>query len=137
MALFCAAIRRESISLGRFFLFIATFKFSRVACLLPKISIRLYFSPFFQVNFVLLILLSVLSLIAVICLSSRFSMSTSSRYIDASMLSSKLAHPFLPSFLDTNSGQCHFWDVRPYASLLFYTFESFSHHVHMIIFHWR
>ena len=102
MALFCAAIRRDSVSLLKFpFL-------NQVHVLLCEMFIsrlkRCFSSHFcFLVIVILLsIMLSVSFLMAVIS-PSCFSMYSSSRCIDASTLSSMQASPLPPSFLDTYS----------------------------------
>ena len=104
MVLFCAAIRIDSVSLLRFpFLVKPIFSCLRCHFFSLKMSIELFFFPFFLVICVLLVfVLLVLFLVAVISLLSCFSMLSSSRYIEASTLYWMLASPF-PPFLDTYS----------------------------------
>ena len=107
MALFCAAIRRDSVSLLKFpflshvqvlscqMLFISRLK-------RPWSCFSSYFC--FLVFVILLsVMLSVLFLVAVISPPSCFFMQSSSRCMDASTLSSMLASPLPPSFRDTYS----------------------------------
>ena len=107
MALFCAGIRRDSVFLSTFPFFSHVHDFTSEMLLISRIKrlnscVLFHFS--FLVIFVLLVLvLSVLFLVAVISLSPRFSMSSSSRCIDASTLSSMLVSPLSPFFLDTYS----------------------------------
>ena len=107
MALFCAAIKRDSVSLlwFPFLSYVQVFwcEFSLVChlkCLYSHFS-----SDFcFLVIFVLLMLvLPVLFLAAIINLPMRFSMESLSHCIDASTLSSMLASPLPPSVLGTCS----------------------------------
>ena len=107
MALFCAAIRRDSVFLLKFpflshvlissceMLFISHLKH-------PWICFPSHFC-FQVVVIVLSIVLSVLFLMAVINPRSCFSMSSSSRCMDVSTLSSMLASPLPPSFLGAYS----------------------------------
>ena len=106
MVLFCAAIRRDSVSLLKFpFL-------SHVQVLSCEMSISRLKRPWgcfpshfcFLVFVILLsIVLSVLFLMAVISPLSCFSMLSSSRCMDVSTLFSVLANPLSPSFLGTYS----------------------------------
>ena len=107
MALFCAAIRRDSVSLLKF-PFLSHVQV--LSCEMLFIS-RLKrpwscFSSYFFFLFVVILLsivLSVLFLMAVIRPLSCFSLLSSSRCMDVSTLSSVLASPLHPSFLDTYS----------------------------------
>ena len=106
MSLFCAAIRKYSVSLLRFPFLSQIQVFScemSLVCRL-KCPYSCFYSHFcFLVIFVLLILvLSVLFLVAIISLPPRFSMKSSNGCINTSTLFSMLANP-LPSFLDTYS----------------------------------
>ena len=105
MALSCAAVRRDSVSLIKFpflsqvpvfwceMLFIGRLKrpescFPSHLCFLVVVTLSS-------------IVLSVSFLMVVISLHSYFSMLSSSRCMDASTVSSMLASPLPPSFLDT------------------------------------
>ena len=74
-------------------------------------------------------MLSVLFLVAVISLFPRFSMLSSSRCIEASTLSSMLASPVPPSFLDTHS-------LSIIIVIFILLLESFSHQRKRMVFHW-
>ena len=107
IALFCAAIGRDSVSLLRF-LFLSHVHVS--SCLMLLISrlkrTQICFSSnicFLVIVFLLVLVLSVLFLVAVINFFLRFSMYSLSHYIDASTLSSILVSPLPPSLLDTYS----------------------------------
>ena len=115
MALFCAAIRRDSVSLISF-LFVRHVQvfscemsfFSRLKC--PYCCFSFHFC--FLVIFVLLMLvLSVLFLVAVISLPPPFFIWSSRRCINALTSSWILASPLPPSFLCTVCLH-HLWDVR-------------------------
>ena len=105
MALFCAAIRRNSVSLLHFHflshvhIFPSEMSFvSRLKC--PWSCSSSYFG--FLVFVVPLVFESlVLFLVTVISLSPRFCMLSSSRCIDVFTLSLMLVRPLPPSFLDT------------------------------------
>ena len=107
MALFCAVIRRYSVSVLKFsflnqvkvlsckMLFI-----SRLKCLYSCFSSHFCF---LVIDILFSIVLSILFLMAVISPCSWFPMLCSSRCIDTSTLSSMLASPLPPSFLDIYS----------------------------------
>ena len=119
MALFCAVIRRDSVSFLRFpfrsHFQVFSCEISVVFCLK-----RLYFCFFsyfcFLVIFVLLLLVvSVLFLVDVISFLPCFLMLSSCRYISASTLSWMLASSLHPSFLDTYNLSTSSLE-RPYVS---------------------
>ena len=102
MELFCSVIRRDSVFLLRFPFLRHVRVFSHEILLVCRLNYTN--SYFFLVIFLLLMLkMSVLFLVAVISLPPRFFILCSSRYIDASTLSSTLASPLSPCFLDTYS----------------------------------
>ena len=105
MALFCAAIRRNSVSLINFPFLSHVPVFSCEMLLIshlkgPWSCFSSHFC-FLVIVILLYIVLSVLFLMAVICPLLCFSMSSSSRCMDVSTLSSMLASPLPPSFLGT------------------------------------
>ena len=105
MALLCAAMKRDSVSLSRFPLLSHIHVFSWDMLLVSRLKRPyLFFLAFFfsRYCFLLVFVLSVLFLVAVIsppCFSTKFS----SRFIDASTLFSILVSHLPPSFLDTYS----------------------------------
>ena len=105
IALFCAAIRKNSVSLLRFPFLSHVHVFSWEMLLISRLKrVQSCFSSYlcFLVIVVLLVLmLSVLFLVAVISPSPRFSLYPSSRYIDVPTLFSMLANALPPFFLDT------------------------------------
>ena len=105
MALFCAAIRRDSVSILKFpFLsHVQVLSYEMLFISHLKRPWSCFPSHFCFLVFVILlsIVLSVLFLMAVISPLSCFSMWSSSRCMDVSTLSSMLASPLPPSFLGT------------------------------------
>ena len=104
MALFCTAVRRDSVSLWKFpFLrHVQVLSWEMLFISRLKRPWSCFPSHFCFLVFVILlsIVLSVLFLMAVISPRSCFSMLSSSRCIDVSTLSSMLASPLPPSFLN-------------------------------------
>ena len=104
LALFRAAIRRDSVSLFRLpAIFLATFTFPSDISLVSRLKfphIPFLFSSYF---FLLILVWSVLFLVAVINLPLRLSTKYSSRCIKALTLSSMLVSPLPTSFLNTYS----------------------------------
>ena len=118
--LFCAAIRKDSVSLLRLrFL-------SRVqacSCEISLVCPLKYLYSFSSSHFcfpaifiLLLLVLSVMFLVRVVSLTLRLFMQSSSHCIDASTLSWMLASPLLPFFLTNTVCLRHLWDVMLYAS---------------------
>ena len=105
MALSCAAIRRDSISLLRLPFLNQVHVFSCdmmfISCLKRLWICFPFHFCFLYIVILLSIVLSVSFLMAVISPHSSFSIKPSSRCIDASTLSSMLASPVPPSFLGT------------------------------------
>ena len=95
MALFCATIQRDSLSLLRF-------PFLLVSCLLLEISLQLFFFPFLLPSIVVLLIFMLLELflVAVINLSWFFFMLSLNHLITASMLSSMPVSFPPPPFLN-------------------------------------
>ena len=124
MALFCAALRRESVSLLRFPFISYVQDFSceiSLVCHLecPYSSFSSHFC--FLVIFVLfMFVLSVLFLFTVISHPLHFLMESSSHLIDVSTLSFILASPLPPSFLGIYSLSTSF---LPYASSWVFLFS--------------
>ena len=118
MVLFCAAIRRDSVSLLRFPFHSSVQVF---LCEISLVCLLKYsygcFSAYFCFLVVLFALIQPLMLLAtVISFRLLYLMLSSSSYIDASILSSMLVSPPPPpSFLDTYS-LCHLSNVKPCAS---------------------
>ena len=107
MVLFCAAIRRDSVSLLKFSFLSHVQVFSSGMLLFSRLN-RPWscFSSYFYFLVIVILLVFVLSvsfLVAVISPPPCFSMWSSSHCIDASTLSSMLVSPPPPSFLDTYS----------------------------------
>ena len=105
MALFCSAIRKDSVSLLKFSFCSHIRVFSceiSPFCHLkyPYNCFSLHFCFLVYVFILFVLILSVLLLSTVIHLSLFFLMLSLSPCIDASMLSSMLASPLSPSFLD-------------------------------------
>ena len=126
MASFCAAIRRDSVSLLKF-LFCSQIQVYWCEMLFISHLKRPYscFSShfcFLVVVFLLFIMLSVSFLMAVNSPPSCFPMKSSNRCIDAPMLSSMLANPLPPLFLKYIVCQRGPWHVVPYAWSLFFLF---------------
>ena len=131
LALFCAAIWRDSVFLLKFLFLNQVF-----SCLLlisrlkrPWICLFVFFSYFsFLVILILwVIVLSVSFLRAVISPTSFFSIVSLSPSIDASTLSSMLTSHLPPPFLIHIVCQRRLWDVMPYAlSLVFLFFGLFA-----------
>ena len=102
MALFCTAIRRDSVSLSRFpFCSHVSCEISPIHSLkYPYTCVTSHFC--FLIFFVVLFIL-ILSVASVISLSLLFLMKSCRPHIDTSMLSLMLVRPLPPSFLDTHS----------------------------------
>ena len=127
MALSCAAIRRDSVSLLRFpflsqvqvfwceMLFIRRLK-QPESCFPPHFC-------YLVVVILSFIVLSVSTLMVVISPRSCFSMLPSSRCMDASTVSSMLACPLPPSFLDTYSLSTSSIIIIIYYILLTYLYD--------------
>ena len=105
--MFCAAIRRDSVSLLKFpflsHVHVLSCEMLFVGRLKRPCSCFSFHFCFLVFVILLSIVLSVLFLIAVINPPSCISLSSSSRCKDVSTLSSILASPLLPSFLGTYS----------------------------------
>ena len=130
MASFCAAIRKDTVSLLRFTFVSHVYVFSCEMLLINRLNLPLScFSPHFcfLVLAVLLVYeLSVLFLVAVISPSPCFAMQSSSRSIVESTLYSMLVCPF-PSSLIHIVCQRHFWDSVLYErSLVFLFFDPIT-----------
>ena len=127
MALFCAAIRRDLVSLLGFDFLSHVQVFSCEMSLVSRLKRQksCFSSHFcFLVIVVPLILMLVLFLVTVINPSLCFSMLSSSRYIDASRLFSMLVSSLpLPS-LTHIVYQRHLWDASPYVSSLVFLFSG-------------
>ena len=128
--LFCALLSEAIQFFSQGFLFLAMSMFSpeRFRLLSLEMSIQLFFFPFFVLWLFLFwwcFALSVLFLVVVISLRPRFFMLSSSRCIDASMLSWMLTSPLHPSFFLTHTVSLHHISkVRPYASSWVFLFSS-------------
>ena len=124
IALFWAAIRRDSVSLLRFPFLSHVQVFS---CKMLLISPSSYFSSHFGfliIVVLLVLVLSVMFLVAIISLSSHFCMKSSSCCIDMSSLSSMLACPLPPSFLNTYCLSTSYLGYNAFCMVISF---SFSH----------
>ena len=132
MALFWAAIRRDSASLLKFSFFSPLHVLSREMLFISRLKRpRSCFSSHFCFLVIVILLstvLSVLFLMAVINPPFCFSMLSSSRRIDVSTLSSMQASPLYPSFLDTYShSTSSLWCNALSMVILLLFLERFSH----------
>ena len=128
MPLFCAFIRRGSVSLLIFPFLSHIHVFSCEISLVSRLKrpgscFSCHFC-FLFISDLLVLVLSELFLVFVISLLPRFSMLSSSCYIDASTLTSMLVSPLPPSFLDAYICQGHLWGVRPYVWSLVFLFSG-------------
>ena len=107
IALFYAAMRRDPVSLSKFPFLSHICVFSREMLLISRLKCPLscFYSKFcFLVIVILLVfVLSILFLVSVFSLFPRFSLSSSSRCIDALTLSLTMVSPLPSSFLDAYS----------------------------------
>ena len=107
MALFCAAIRRDSVSLLMFsflsHIHVFSSKMKLVSHLTCSYSCIYFYFWFLIVSGLLILVLPVLFLMPVVSLPLRFSILSSSRWIEAPTLSWMPESCLPPSFLDTYS----------------------------------
>ena len=128
MALFCAAVRRDSVSLLKFpFLSHVHVLVWDVAGYSLKTPIKLFFFSLLFSDYYRSTGPRATNIVSGHCNQpfSALPMKSSGCCIDASMLSSILASPLPPSFLDTFRHR-YLWDTMPYAWSLVFLFLLFK-----------